>query len=109
MTKRLGTVSIPGAFTATEIVNAFEAGGDIIKLFPASGNVNYLKEIRAPLSHIPIMPTGGITLENIKEFQQAGAVAFGVGTALVDTKEKVTDEYLARITGRAANFVRAIS
>jgi 2-dehydro-3-deoxyphosphogluconate aldolase/(4S)-4-hydroxy-2-oxoglutarate aldolase len=51
-TKRLGAVSIPGAYTPTEIVNAFNAGGDIIKVFPASSNVNYIKKIRAPLSHI---------------------------------------------------------
>jgi len=108
-TKDLGAVSIPGAYTPTEIVNAFNSGGDIIKVFPASSNFNYIKEIRAPLSHIPLMPTGGITYENIKEFQQAGAVAFGIGTALVNMKEKVTDEYLKRVTKKAEQFVRAIT
>lgn len=108
-TKQLGAVSIPGAYTPTEIVNAFINGGDIIKVFPASGNVNYIKEVRAPLSHIPLMPTGGITLENIKEFQKAGAVAFGIGTALVNTKEKVTAEYLKRLTERAEQFVQALA
>lgn len=106
-TKELGVVSIPGAYTPTEIVNAFNSGGDIIKVFPASSNANYIKEIRAPLSHIPLMPTGGITLENIKEFQKAGAVAFGIGTALVNTKEKVTDEYLRQLTERANQFIQA--
>src|SRR6266496_294412 len=96
-TKQLGAVSIPGAFTPTEIVNAFNAGGDIIKVFPAASNVNYIKEIRAPLPHIPLMPTGGVTLGNIKEFQKAGAVAFGIGSALVNTKEKVTNEYLNKL------------
>jgi len=108
-TKRLGAVSIPGAFTATEIVNAFNAGGDIIKVFPASGNVNYIKEIRAPLNHIPLMPTGGITLENIEAFHKAGAVAFGIGTALVNTKEKVTEEYLKQLTERAHKFAMAVT
>jgi 2-dehydro-3-deoxyphosphogluconate aldolase / (4S)-4-hydroxy-2-oxoglutarate aldolase len=108
-TKKLGAVSIPGAFTATEIVNAFQSGGDIIKVFPASGNVNYIKELRAPLSHIPLMPTGGITFDNIKEFQDAGAVAFGIGTALVNTKEKITGEYLRQLTTRAGQFVRAVA
>ena len=107
-TKKLGAVSIPGAYTPTEIVNAFRSGGDIIKVFPASGNVNYIKEVRAPLSHIPLMPTGGIALDNIKEFQKAGAVAFGIGTALVNTKEKITGESLGQITGRARQFVEAI-
>jgi len=104
-TKELGAVSIPGAFTPTEIVNAFNSGGEIIKVFPASSNVNYIKEIRAPLPFIPLMPTGGITLDNIKDFQKAGAVAFGIGTALVNTKEKVTDEYLEKLTVIANEFV----
>jgi 2-dehydro-3-deoxyphosphogluconate aldolase/(4S)-4-hydroxy-2-oxoglutarate aldolase len=107
-TKQLGAISIPGAFTPTEIVNAYNSGGDIIKVFPASSNVNYIKEVRAPLSHIPLMPTGGVTLENIREFQKAGAVAFGIGTALVNTKEKVTDAYLNNLTETAAKFVQAI-
>lgn len=108
-TKKSGAVSIPGAFTPTEIVNAFNRGGDIIKVFPASANVNYIKEIRAPLPHIPLMPTGGITLDNIREFQKVGAVAFGIGTALVNTKEKVTDEYLIQLTETARKFVDAVT
>lgn len=109
ITKKLGAVSIPGAFTPTEIVNAFNRGGDIIKVFPASANVNYIKEIRAPLPHIPLMPTGGITLENIGEFLNAGAVAFGIATALVNTKEKVTDEYLKQLSVLASQFVRTVA
>jgi 2-dehydro-3-deoxyphosphogluconate aldolase / (4S)-4-hydroxy-2-oxoglutarate aldolase len=108
-TKELGAVSMPGAFTPTEIVNAFNCGGDIIKVFPASSNVNYIKEIRAPLPHIPLMPTGGVSLENIADFKKAGAVAFGIGTALVNTKEKITDEYLARLTQNARAFVSMVS
>ena len=107
-TKELGAVSIPGAFTPTEIINAYSSGGDIIKVFPASANINYIKEIRAPLPHVPLMPTGGITLENIKEFQKAGAVAFGIGTALVNTKEKITGKYLRKITENAKELVRLI-
>jgi len=105
-TKELEAVSIPGAFTPTEIVNAYRNGGDIIKVFPASANVNYIKEIRAPLPHIPLMPTGGITLENIGDFHKVGAVAFGIGTALVNTKEKVTTEYLKQLTETAKRFVQ---
>ncbi|HEY6504896.1 MAG TPA: bifunctional 4-hydroxy-2-oxoglutarate aldolase/2-dehydro-3-deoxy-phosphogluconate aldolase [Chitinophagaceae bacterium] len=108
-TKELGAVSIPGAYTATEIVNAYNSGGDIIKVFPASSNVNYIKDIRAPLPHIPLMPTGGVSLENIGEFQKAGAVAFGIGTALVNTKEKVTGEYLKQLTEKAQRFVQAVA
>ena len=78
-TKANAAVSIPGAFTATEIVNAYSNGGDIIKIFPAF-TAEYIKVLRGPLSHIPMMPTGGITLENISEFKKAGAAAFGIGT-----------------------------
>ena len=107
-TRHYEAVSIPGAFTPTEIAFAYAHGGDIIKVFPASGNINYIKEVRAPLPHIPLMPTGGINLENIKAFLQAGAIAFGIGTALVDTSKPVTDEYLQRITENAAKFMQAI-
>ena len=108
ITKQHGTVSIPGAYTPTEIVTAYSNGGDIIKIFPAS-NADYIKALHGPLSHIPMMPTGGINIENIKEFQKTGAVAFGIGTALVDTKHKITGEYLEIVTENARKFVQAIS
>lgn len=108
MTKRYGAVSIPGAFTATEILAAYEAGGDIIKVFPASVGPTYFKDIAGPLPHIPLMPTGGVGLDNIRDFQKAGAVAFGLGGALVDTKPEVTDEYLAQLTAKAQQFVQAV-
>jgi 2-dehydro-3-deoxyphosphogluconate aldolase/(4S)-4-hydroxy-2-oxoglutarate aldolase len=107
-TKKYGAISIPGAFTPTEIVNAFNCGGDIIKVFPASGNVNYIREIRAPLSHVPLMPTGGINLENIGEFLNTGVVAFGIGTALVNTKEKITEESLEKVKVMAELFTKAV-
>jgi 2-dehydro-3-deoxyphosphogluconate aldolase/(4S)-4-hydroxy-2-oxoglutarate aldolase len=108
ITKRFAAVSIPGAYTATEIVNAYDNGGDIIKVFPAS-NAGYIETLRGPLSYIPMMPTGGINLENISAFQKAGAVAFGIGTSLVDTKKEITEEYLKQITDNARKFVQAIS
>ena len=107
-TKNLGIVSIPGAYTATEVVTAHASGGDIIKIFPAT-NAEYIKVLRGPLSHIPMMPTGGITPENISEFKKAGAVAFGIGTSLVDAKHKITREYLNRITENARKFMQAIA
>jgi 2-dehydro-3-deoxyphosphogluconate aldolase/(4S)-4-hydroxy-2-oxoglutarate aldolase len=107
-TKRLGMVSIPGAYTATEVVNAFNNGGDIIKIFPAT-NAEYIKTLRGPLSHIPMMPTGGITPENISQFEKAGAVAFGIGTSLVNVNHKITNEYLRQITENARKFVQAVS
>ncbi|MES2328647.1 MAG: bifunctional 4-hydroxy-2-oxoglutarate aldolase/2-dehydro-3-deoxy-phosphogluconate aldolase [Bacteroidota bacterium] len=108
-TKDLGAVSIPGAFTPTEIVTAFKNGADIIKVFPASIGVQYFADLRGPLPHIPLMPTGGVNLDNIASFKKAGAVAFGIGSSLVNTREKVTDEYLLQLTMLAEKFVTAIS
>jgi 2-dehydro-3-deoxyphosphogluconate aldolase/(4S)-4-hydroxy-2-oxoglutarate aldolase len=107
ITKQLGAVSIPGAYTPTEIVNAFNGGGDIVKVFPASSNVNYIKEIRAPLSHIPLIPTGGINKENIREYFSAGVSAVGIGTALVSKKNNMTAGDLRELTENARQFVQA--
>ncbi|MBO0999665.1 bifunctional 4-hydroxy-2-oxoglutarate aldolase/2-dehydro-3-deoxy-phosphogluconate aldolase [Bacillus sp. SD075] len=108
MTKRYGAVSIPGAFTPTEILTAYEIGGDIIKVFPASVGPGYFKDIRGPLSHIPLLPTGGVTLDNIAEFQKAGVVGFGIGSSLVDAKQEVNERYLMELTQKAKSFVSAI-
>lgn len=108
VTKQKGKVSIPGAFTATEIVTAYKAGADLIKVFPAS-NPQYIKDLMGPLSHIPMMPTGGINLQNIQDFKKAGAVAFGIGSSLVDTKQAITKTYLEQLTLKATQFVQAVS
>ncbi|RYU78065.1 bifunctional 4-hydroxy-2-oxoglutarate aldolase/2-dehydro-3-deoxy-phosphogluconate aldolase [Hymenobacter persicinus] len=109
MTKRYGAISIPGAFTPTEILTAYEHGGDIIKVFPATLGAGYLKDIAGPLPHIPLMPTGGVTLANIRDLHAAGAVAFGLGSSLVDTKTPATPEYLTALTDKARQFVQAVS
>jgi len=108
-TKQGGTVSIPGAFTATEILSAYNNGGDIIKVFPASIGPAYFKDLRGPLPQIPLMPTGGVNISNIGEFHKAGAVAFGVGSALVDTSVKISDIYLKALTEKAKKYVEAIA
>ena len=108
-TKKYGAVSIPGAFTATEILAAYKAGGDIIKIFPASVGVQYIKDIRGPLPHIPLMPTGGINLENIGSYFKAGAVAAGIGSALVDTSRPITKDYLQDLKNKAEKFVEAVA
>lgn len=108
MTKKNGVVSIPGAYTATEIVQAREAGADIVKVFPAQ-SPQYIKDLRGPLSHIPMMPTGGVNISNIRAFNTAGAVAFGVGTALVDNSVSVTEIYLADLTLKARAFIQAVN
>ncbi|RKU36918.1 2-dehydro-3-deoxyphosphogluconate aldolase [Candidatus Poribacteria bacterium] len=84
---RYGKVVIPGAFTPTEILMAWEAGADYVKVFPSSGvGASYIKDIKAPLPHIPLVPTGGINVENAGEFISAGATALGVGSALVNNQ-----------------------
>lgn len=77
----------PGAMTPTEIVRAYNAGASVVKLFPfAFLGIDYLKEIRAPLNHIPMMATGGINLRNIRSVLDAGAFAAGLGSNLIDQK-----------------------
>lgn len=77
-----------GALTPTEVFAAWQAGADVVKVFPASamGGASYLKALKAPFPNIEIMPTGGVSLENIAEFLKAGVVAVGVGGELVSTK-----------------------
>jgi len=106
--KTCGAVVIPGAHTPTEIVYAFKNGGDIIKVFPAT-SPGYIKNILGPLPHIPLLPTGGVNLENIAAYKKAGAVGFGIGSALVNTKKEVTDEYLMELTVSAKKYVQAIA
>ena len=82
--KKSDTLLLPGIFTATEAQTAFVAGCETVKLFPADAmGPGYLKALRAPLNHIDFIPTGGVNHETITEFHNAGAVAFGVGSALV--------------------------
>jgi 2-dehydro-3-deoxyphosphogluconate aldolase / (4S)-4-hydroxy-2-oxoglutarate aldolase len=79
--------AMPGCFSPTEILDAHDAGADVIKVFPATMlGPQFLKDIRAPLPQVKLMPTGGVTLDNAGDWIRAGAVAVGVGSALVDTK-----------------------
>ena len=107
-TRDLGAVSVPGAFTATEILTAYRAGANIVKVFPASVGPAYFRDIRGPLPQIPLMPTGGVNMDNIRDFQKAGAVAFGVGSALVPASQGVVVGELRELTSRAAGYVEAI-
>jgi 2-dehydro-3-deoxyphosphogluconate aldolase/(4S)-4-hydroxy-2-oxoglutarate aldolase len=79
--------AMPGCFSPTEILDAHDAGADVIKVFPATMlGPQFLKDVRAPLPQVKLMPTGGVTLDNAGDWIRAGAVAVGVGSALVDTK-----------------------
>ena len=84
-TKRLGKLSIPGAMTPSEIAAAYKMGADIIKLFPANEvGLSYIKAIKAPLKHIPLMATGGVRPANAMDYLNAGSSALGVGGDLVN-------------------------
>lgn len=109
MAKRYGVISIPGALTPTEILTAYENGADIIKVFPANAfGPSYLKSIRGPLPHIPMMPTGGVDLTNIEEYIKAGGVAAGIGSNLVNPKKLVTEEDYKQLEQTAAQYVEKV-
>jgi 2-dehydro-3-deoxyphosphogluconate aldolase/(4S)-4-hydroxy-2-oxoglutarate aldolase len=85
---------MPGCLTPTEILDAWDAGADIVKVFPATTfGPGYLKDIRAPLPHVKLMPTGGVTLDNAGDWIRAGAVAVGVGSALLDNAAIAAGDY----------------
>ena len=99
---------LPGVFTASEAQAAFVAGCKTVKLFPADAvGPAYLKALRAPLDHLDFIPTGGVTVDTIADFHRAGAVAFGVGSALVKDVA-VTPEELSALTKRAEALVKAL-
>ncbi len=106
--RRYSKIVIPGTFTPTEILTAWEAGADIVKVFPATmGGPKYLMDIRGPLPQIRLMPTGGVNVENTPDFIRAGAVAVAAGTSLVD-KKAVSERRYDIITENAKKFVEAV-
>ena len=99
---------MPGAFTPTEIQTAWLAGAAVVKVFPATRlGPGYFSDVLAPLPHLRLMPTGGVGLENAGEFIGAGAVAVGVGSALV-RKDWVADGNWPALTAQARKFVEAV-
>ena len=107
-TKALGAISMPGALTPTEIVMAYNAGADIVKLFPAGTlGVPYIKAVRGPLGYIPMSAVGGVRPETIADFLNVGVCGFGVGGELVK-KEFVRSGDMNALTSRARKFVHAI-
>lgn len=100
---------MPGALTPTEVVTAWTAGADFVKIFPAGsvGGASYIKNLKGPLPHIKFIPTGGVSLTTAADFVKAGASALGVGTDLVDVKAIRAGEAKV-ITDRARQFVEII-
>jgi 2-dehydro-3-deoxyphosphogluconate aldolase / (4S)-4-hydroxy-2-oxoglutarate aldolase len=102
---RYDKLIMPGAYTPTEILTAWEAGADVIKVFPAEiGGPPYLKAIKGPLPQVRLMPTGGVNLQTLESFIKAGACAVGLGSSLVE-KEAVEKGDMARIRDLAGQYV----
>jgi 2-dehydro-3-deoxyphosphogluconate aldolase/(4S)-4-hydroxy-2-oxoglutarate aldolase len=107
--RALGVAVMPGALTPTEVVQAWTAGADFVKVFPAGavGGPSYLKALKAPLPHIELVPTGGVSLKTAADFIRAGAAALGVGADLVDIKA-IREGQASLITERAKQFVEIV-
>jgi 2-dehydro-3-deoxyphosphogluconate aldolase / (4S)-4-hydroxy-2-oxoglutarate aldolase len=101
-------VSIPGAFTPTEILSAWRLGAHMVKVFPASIGPAWFRDIRGPLPQIPLMATGGVSVSNIRDFDKAGAVAFGIGSSLVSPVASLTEADLHGLRVKAKAFVDAL-
>ncbi|MGA3245887.1 MAG: bifunctional 4-hydroxy-2-oxoglutarate aldolase/2-dehydro-3-deoxy-phosphogluconate aldolase [Bacteroidota bacterium] len=99
-------VVMPGCYTPTEILTAWNAGADIIKVFPATSlGPKYFKDLRGPFPDIRLMPTGGVTIDNVGEWIAAGACAVGVGSDLLD-KKAIDEERYEVLTERASRMVQ---
>jgi 2-dehydro-3-deoxyphosphogluconate aldolase / (4S)-4-hydroxy-2-oxoglutarate aldolase len=107
--RRYGVAIMPGALTPTEVVQAWTAGADFVKVFPAGamGGASYIKALKAPLPQIELVPTGGVSLKTAADFIKAGSSALGVGADLVDIKA-IRDGQAAVITERARQFVEIV-
>ncbi len=109
MCRRYSVAVIPGALTPTEVVTAWQAGADVVKIFPcgALGGAKYLKSLKAPLPQIEMIPTGGVSLKTAAEFIEAGALALGVGADLVDIKA-IREGHPEKVTEAARAYVSAV-
>jgi len=106
--RRAEVAVLPGALTPTEVFQAFRLGGDMVKVFPAQsvGGAAYLRALRGPFPDIPFVPTGGVTLDNVREMFDAGAAAVGVGSELV-SKDALARRDYAAIGKLAGQFLAA--
>ena len=109
-TKELGKLSIPGALTPTEVITAWRAGADYVKIFPCSavGGAPYLKALLAPFPELRLIPTGGVTLQTAMDFLKAGARALGVGTDLVNPAA-IAEGKPEMVTATARAYIEIVS
>jgi len=106
--RRYSTPVMPGAYTPTEILKAWELGADVVKVFPADiGGPAYLRAVAAPLPQVRLMPTGGVDLATAADFLKAGACCLGVGSSLVE-KSALAAGDMGRITSLARSFVEVV-
>ena len=107
--RRYDKVVMPGAFTPTEVVSAWEAGADVVKIFPADvGGPAYLRALRGPLPQVRLMPTGGVDLNTAEAFLKAGACCLGVGGALVEAKAIAAGDF-TRIRDLASQYATIVN
>ena len=107
--RRAEVAVLPGALTPTEVLEAFRLGGDMVKVFPAQnmGGASYLRALRGPFPEIPLVPTGGVTLDNVREMFDAGAAAVGVGSEMI-SKDALARRDYAAIGVLATRFLAAV-
>jgi 2-dehydro-3-deoxyphosphogluconate aldolase/(4S)-4-hydroxy-2-oxoglutarate aldolase len=109
MCHRYSIAVLPGALTPTEVVTAWQAGADVVKVFPASalGGAKYLSALKGPLPQVEVVPTGGVSLATAKEFLEAGAFALGVGSDLADTKAMAAGQP-EKVTATAKKYLEIV-
>jgi 2-dehydro-3-deoxyphosphogluconate aldolase/(4S)-4-hydroxy-2-oxoglutarate aldolase len=109
-TRKHSKLCIPGAMTPTEILDAYNLGSDAVKVFPCGnlGGAKYIKAVRAPLPHIPLVPTGGVNLETAGPLLEAGAFALGVGSAITD-KSAIEEGRFEVITENVKKFLDIVN
>jgi 2-dehydro-3-deoxyphosphogluconate aldolase/(4S)-4-hydroxy-2-oxoglutarate aldolase len=113
MCRRYSIATLAGALTPTEVVNAWAAGADVVKIFPcgAVGGPSYIKALKAPFPQIALMPTGGVSLQTAADFIKAGSFALGVGSDLIDAKAILEEDWATlatAVTVRAREYVRVV-
>ncbi|MDX6710076.1 MAG: 2-dehydro-3-deoxyphosphogluconate aldolase / (4S)-4-hydroxy-2-oxoglutarate aldolase [Blastocatellia bacterium] len=109
MCRRYSIGIMPGALTPTEVITAWQAGADVVKVFPcgAMGGASYLKSLKAPFPQVELIPTGGVSLKTAADFIAAGAMALGVGADLVDTKA-IKEGNPSKVTEAARRYVEIV-
>ena len=108
-TRELGLVSMPGALTPTEIADAARFGADFVKLFPVNAfGTEYVKAVKAPLSHVKLLAVGGVDEKNIADYAKAGACGFGIGSNIVN-KKLIEEGAFDKITELAKEFLAALN